>query len=129
MKTPTATRATASLDMAALSSHCGRERASNRAPTTTLFLSHSWDLLRNVDLTLADRTFVCPFCGHTEDRDVNAAKNLRTLAQRGTNARGELQALVFDGIIRHQPTRRNVNPGARKRAKKEQGILSPILGV
>jgi putative transposase len=85
--------------------------------------------LKKVDLTLADRTFVCPFCRHTEDRDVNAAKNLRTLAQRGTNARGELQALVLDGIIKHQPTRRNVNPGARKRAKKDQGILSPIPGV
>lgn len=27
-------------------------------------------------LTLSDRTFVCPTCGHTEDRDVHAAKNM-----------------------------------------------------
>ena len=29
-----------------------------------------------VDLTQYDRTFVCPACGHTEDRDVHAAKNM-----------------------------------------------------
>ena len=28
-------------------------------------------------LKLSDRTFVCPVCGHTEDRDVQAAQNLR----------------------------------------------------
>lgn len=27
-------------------------------------------------LTLSERTFVCPNCGHTEDRDLQAAKNL-----------------------------------------------------
>lgn len=32
-------------------------------------------------LTLSDRVFVCDACGYTEDRDLNAAKNLRSLAQ------------------------------------------------
>ena len=27
-------------------------------------------------LTLKDRTFICPHCGHTEDRDLNAAKRI-----------------------------------------------------
>ena len=27
-------------------------------------------------LTLSDRTFICPECGYTEDRDINAAKNI-----------------------------------------------------
>jgi len=28
------------------------------------------------DIKLEDRTFVCPVCGHTEDRDVHASKNM-----------------------------------------------------
>lgn len=32
------------------------------------------------DLKLSDRTFVCPDCGYTEDRDLNAAHNLRDTA-------------------------------------------------
>ena len=34
---------------------------------------------KHAGLTLADRTFVCPACGHTEDRDVHAAKNLQAI--------------------------------------------------
>lgn len=34
------------------------------------------------EMSLSDRTFKCD-CGHTEDRDVNAAQNLRTLGLRG----------------------------------------------
>ena len=32
------------------------------------------------DLSLSDRTYHCSECGHTQDRDLNAAINLRTLA-------------------------------------------------
>jgi putative transposase len=32
------------------------------------------------DLSLAERQYHCQSCGFTEDRDVNAAMNLRTLA-------------------------------------------------
>lgn len=34
------------------------------------------------DLTLKDRTFICGECHHTEDRDINAAKNIRNIAQK-----------------------------------------------
>jgi len=32
---------------------------------------------KNTELTLADRTFICADCGHTMDRDLNAALNLK----------------------------------------------------
>jgi putative transposase len=32
-------------------------------------------------LTLAERTFTCEGCGHRVDRDLNAARNLATLAE------------------------------------------------
>lgn len=32
--------------------------------------------VKHESLTLADRTFSCPSCGHTEDRDLHAAKNI-----------------------------------------------------
>ena len=34
------------------------------------------------DLSLSDRTYVCPCCGHTMDRDLNAAINLKNEAIR-----------------------------------------------
>ena len=40
-----------------------------------------------VDMPLSERTFHCD-CGYTEDRDINAALNLRTLGLRGINACG-----------------------------------------
>ncbi len=40
--------------------------------------SHCGD--KKDDLKLADRVYRCDACGYTEDRDVNAAINLRTIA-------------------------------------------------
>lgn len=41
------------------------------------------------ELTLAERVFHCDQCGLTLDRDLNAARNLRTLGLRGIDARGQ----------------------------------------
>ena len=41
----------------------------------------------NGDLSLSDRTYHCSVCGHTQDRDLNAAINLRTLAVGHTERR------------------------------------------
>lgn len=43
------------------------------------------------DLTLADRTFVCDSCGFQEDRDLNAALNLRTAATAGFACGGDVR--------------------------------------
>ena len=48
-------------------------------------------------LTLADRIFHCPSCGHQEDRDLHAAKNLESItttqAHWESNGRGEAKAI------------------------------------
>lgn len=48
-------------------------------------------------LTLSDRVFCCPYCGHTEDRDVHAAKNLESItttqAHWERKGRGEVKAI------------------------------------
>ena len=38
----------------------------------------------NSDLSLSDRTYHCSVCGHTQDRDLNAAINLRNVAMGHT---------------------------------------------
>ncbi len=78
----------------------------------------------NPALTLADTIYDCNVCGNRMDRDINAAKNLSTLAHRGIDARGELSALVLAGCLPDQPARRSVNPGARRRAEKGLAELS-----
>ena len=53
------------------------------------------------DLTLSDRTFRCEACGHTADRDDNAADNIRSLAVSSTeriNGRGgDVRPVDFEG--------------------------------
>ena len=51
-------------------------------------------------LSLAERTYICEACGYTEDRDVNAARNLLKLAASGAesqNACGGYVRPVPDG--------------------------------
>ncbi|MGM9496716.1 RNA-guided endonuclease InsQ/TnpB family protein [Desertifilum tharense IPPAS B-1220] len=56
-----------------------------------------------VNKSLSTRTHVCPDCGHTQDRDWNAARNilelgLRTVGHTGTNASGDID-LCLGGEI------------------------------
>jgi len=64
------------------------------------------------DLTLSDRTFICNDCGHTMDRDLNAAINLKNTVSsteiyaRGDRVRpGSIQAMVVEaGILSQMST-------------------------
>ena len=38
---------------------------------------------KHPDIALDDRTFVCPYCGYTEDRDIHSAKNMIIMAEEG----------------------------------------------
>lgn len=64
-------------------------------------------------LALAEREFRCEHCGHEEDRDVNAARNLLHLAASGAdrlNARG---GAVRPRAVRQAPVKQE--PGTRQR--------------
>jgi putative transposase len=66
-------------------------------------------------LALSERTYSCGACGLVEDRDVNAARNLLSLAASGAesrNARGETARPSLAGRV---PV--NLEPGTRKRGK------------
>jgi putative transposase len=57
-------------------------------------------------LTLKDRTFACDSCGHTEDRDVNAARNLLSLAASGAESLNARRAAVRPGTAGHAVLKR-----------------------
>ncbi len=62
--------------------------------------------IKNQDLTLSDRTWVCQSCGVVHDRDVNAAINIEsqsTVGTTGTNACGD--------HVRREPA--SLEPSAR----------------
>lgn len=40
---------------------------------------------KHTELKLSDRVFVCPNCGHTEDRDTHAAKNIKRFGLQQTS--------------------------------------------
>jgi putative transposase len=63
-------------------------------------------------LTLADRIFKCPLCGHTEDRDIHAAKNLESItttqAHWESKGRGEAKAIGRRKTKRASSTKRQL---------------------
>lgn len=52
-------------------------------------------------LTIKDRTFVCPSCGYSEDRDVHAAQNMVWISENIVGAgRTDFKRVEFDEAIR-----------------------------
>jgi putative transposase len=57
-------------------------------------------------LTLSDRVYACEACGHVEDRDVNAARNLLSLAASGAESLNARRAAVRPGPAGHAVLKR-----------------------
>ena len=57
-------------------------------------------------LTLKDRIYACDSCGHTQDRDVNAARNLLSLAASGAESLNARRAEVRPGPAGHTVMKR-----------------------
>jgi putative transposase len=56
-------------------------------------------------LALSERTYTCPACGLTLDRDVNAAANLLTLAASGAESQNASRGTVRPGHPGHVPVK------------------------
>jgi putative transposase len=78
-----------------------------------------------VKKTLSTRTHTCHHCGHVQDRDQNAARNilekaLRTVGHTGSHASGETDQYLGEETPPSKSTR-------RKRKPKEQSLESPAI--
>ena len=51
----------------------------------------------NNNMTLGDRTFVCPECRHTENRDIHAAKNIERIGLENLCALARTKNIGMDG--------------------------------
>ncbi|MGL5834050.1 MAG: RNA-guided endonuclease InsQ/TnpB family protein, partial [Waterburya sp.] len=76
-----------------------------------------------VKKSLSVRTHICHHCGHTQDRDWNAARNilekgLSTVGHIGTHASGDIDLCLSEETPSSKPSR-------RKRKPKEQFLESP----
>jgi len=66
-------------------------------------------------LALSERTYRCERCGLVMDRDINAARNLLSLAASGAESQNARGAAVRPGPAGHAAVKRE--PGTRKRGK------------
>jgi putative transposase len=78
-----------------------------------------------VKKTLSTRTHICPHCGHTQDRDWNAARNilekgLSTAGHVGTNVSGDIDLCLGEAT---PPSK----SGRGKRKPKERSLESPTI--
>jgi putative transposase len=78
-------------------------------------------------LALSERTYRCDACGLVLDRDVNAARNLLSLAASGAESRNACRAAVRPGPAGHAAVKQE--PGARKRGKTGTASGQPLAAV
>jgi len=66
-------------------------------PKNTTQRCSACDALPQVKLTLADRWYYCSTCGHSEDRDINAAKNILLKGLEALNLGGSIPGAWVEG--------------------------------
>jgi putative transposase len=81
-------------------------------PSSKLCSSCGW---RKPSLALKERIFACESCGHTQDRDVNAARNLLKLAASGAERVNACGGDVRPGLAGRLPVKQE--PGAAHAGK------------
>ncbi|MCY4657928.1 MAG: transposase, partial [Gammaproteobacteria bacterium] len=66
-------------------------------PNNTTQRCSACDALPQEKLTLADRWYYCSTCGHSEDRDINAAKNILLKGLEALNLGGSSPGAWVEG--------------------------------
>ena len=97
---------------------------------TTRFCHHCGS---EIALDLGERVFKCPYCGHTEDRDVHAAKNMLWFSEHTRHClvdtydrkklKVELDALFPNRVIEKKPKSKSVKMKKDKDATLEPASL------
>jgi putative transposase len=78
-------------------------------------------------LSLAERAYRCEACGLSLDRDVNAARNLLSLAASGAERRNARGGTVRPGPAGRDPA--NLEPGTRTRGKTGTASGQPLAAT
>ena len=111
-----------------------------RAAGTARF-AYNWGGAKNDELTLSERLFLCPSCGHTEDRDLHAAINIHAEGLRNARKRTDGQSGTGDprkgnadahGHLTSTPDGPRKRFGRRKsggRGGKHVKAEKPVAGV
>jgi putative transposase len=81
---------------------------------------------RKPSLTLAERVFACEQCGHTEDRDINAARNLLKLAASGAESINACGGTVRPGLAGQGPVKQEpgISHGSQTGTAAPQGTAA-----
>jgi putative transposase len=84
---------------------------------------------KHPSLTLKDRTFVCPHCGHEEDRDLHAAKNIRRFGLQQYWDLVGMPSSVKSSCDSNKlaPTRESSKGSAKKRNRSEDAPSITVI--
>ena len=82
---------------------------------------------KNVELTLKDRTWVCPECGVIHDRDINAAINIRNEGERIKIGLSSPELSAAPSFCAAEITHQEIKPIGHRRMMKEYVEISAVI--